>query len=220
MIQLQKVCKVYEKGNVCALCDINLTIQKGEYLSIVGASGSGKTTLMNILGCMDIPTSGQYLLNGENVGALSSNTLARVRGKEIGFVFQAFRLSPDMTALENAALPLLFQGVRKRERLQRAADALERVGLAGRMEHRPDMLSGGQQQRVAIARALCVKPAVLLADEPTGNLDPESTAEVLKLFDALHDAGHTIVLITHDRNIANLASRQIMIKNGKLKEIQ
>lgn len=218
MIKLQKVCKIYDKGDVCALRDVNLSIARGDYLSIVGASGSGKTTLMHILGCMDAPTSGQYLLRGMDVGGLDHNALARIRNREIGFVFQSFRLSPDMTALENAALPLLFRGVPKREREQRAAAALARVGLAGRMDHRPDMLSGGQQQRVAIARAVCAEPAVLLADEPTGNLDPASAAEVLRLFDALHDAGNTIVLITHDRAVAARASRCAAIENGILTE--
>lgn len=219
MLKLQKVCKIYDKGNVCALHDVDLSIERGDYLSIVGASGSGKTTLMHILGCMDAPSSGRYLLRGVDVGGLGSDALARIRNREIGFVFQAFRLSHDMTALENAALPLLFRGVPKREREALAAEALRRVGLEGRMDHRPDMLSGGQQQRVAIARAVCAGPAVLLADEPTGNLDPASAAEVLELLDSLHESGHTIVLITHDRAVAHRAARRASIDNGRLTEL-
>ena len=218
MILLRKVCKIYDKGSVCALRDIDLDIEQGEYVSIVGASGSGKTTLMHILGCMDTPTSGQYVLGGRDVGALDADALARIRGREIGFVFQSFRLSPDLTALQNVALPLLFRGMARRERERYAAAALERVGLAHRMQHRPDMLSGGQQQRVAIARAVCAQPSVLLADEPTGNLDPASAREVLTLFDELHDAGHTIVLITHDNTVAARAHRRVTIEDGRLTE--
>lgn len=215
---LRKVCKIYDKGGVCALRDIDLDIAQGEYVSIVGASGSGKTTLMHILGCMDTPTSGSYVLGGRDVGALDADALARIRGREIGFVFQSFRLSPDLTALQNVALPLLFRGMARREREHYAATALERVGLAHRMQHRPDMLSGGQQQRVAIARAVCGQPSVLLADEPTGNLDPASAREVLALFDELHEAGHTIVLITHDNTVAGRAHRQVTIEDGRLTE--
>lgn len=203
---------------MCALRDIDLDIEQGEYVSIVGASGSGKTTLMHILGCMDTPTSGQYVLGGRDVGALDADALARIRGREIGFVFQSFRLSPDLTALQNVALPLLFRGMARRERERYAAAALERVGLAHRMQHRPDMLSGGQQQRVAIARAVCAQPSVLLADEPTGNLDPASAREVLALFDELHDAGHTLVLITHDNTVAGRAHRRVTIEDGRLTE--
>lgn len=218
MILLRKVCKIYDKGGVCALRDIDLDIAQGEYVSIVGASGSGKTTLMHILGCMDTPTSGSYVLGGRDVGALDADALARIRGREIGFVFQSFRLSPDLTALQNVALPLLFRSMARREREHYAATALERVGLAHRMQHRPDMLSGGQQQRVAIARAVCGQPSVLLADEPTGNLDPASAREVLALFDELHEAGHTIVLITHDNTVAGRAHRQVTIEDGRLTE--
>lgn len=218
MILLRKVCKTYEKGDVCALRDIDLEISRGEYVSIVGASGSGKTTMMHILGCMDTPTGGQYMLGGRDVGALGADALARLRGREIGFVFQSFRLSSDLTALQNVALPLLFRGVARRERECAAAAALERVGLAHRMQHRPDMLSGGQQQRVAIARAVCAQPAVLLADEPTGNLDPAAAREVLALFDEMHAAGHTVVLITHDSTVAARAHRRVTIEEGRLTE--
>ncbi len=216
MIVLRDVCKTYEKNAVSALRHVNLDVAQGQYLSIVGPSGSGKSTLMHILGCMDTPTSGQYFLGGDAVCAMDGDALARLRNLQIGFVFQAFRLSPDLSALENVALPLLFRGVPKRERLQRAAQALTRVGLQDRMQHRPSMLSGGQQQRVAIARAVCTEPSVLLADEPTGNLDPAAAQEVLALFDALHDAGNTIILITHDRTVAARAQRCAMIAQGEL----
>lgn len=224
MITLDNVCKIYHKGGardgrlcdnaVCALNKISLTVPDNQFLSIVGASGSGKTTLMNILGCLDRPTSGRYLLGGRDVGALSSDALAALRGREIGFVFQSFRLSPDMSALENVALPLIFQGVPRRERLARAAQALERVGLAQRMRHRPGALSGGQQQRVAIARAVCTNPRLLLADEPTGNLDGAAAAEIMHMLDMLHDEGRTIVLITHDPAVARRAQRTVTIENG------
>ena len=216
MIVLRDVCKTYEKNAVSALRHVNLDVAQGQYLSIVGPSGSGKSTLMHILGCMDTPTSGQYFLGGDAVCAMDGDALARLRNLQIGFVFQSFRLSPDLSALENVALPLLFRGVPKRERLQRAAQALTRVGLQDRMQHRPSMLSGGQQQRVAIARAVCTEPSVLLADEPTGNLDPAAAQEVLALFDALHDAGNTIILITHDRTVAARAQRCAMIAQGEL----
>lgn len=216
MITLDNVCKIYDKGGVHALRDINLTVPDGQFLSIIGASGSGKTTLMQILGCLDSPTSGRYLLGGRDVGAMGDRELATLRGREIGFVFQSFRLSPDLNALENVALPLLFRGVPRREREARAAEALERVGLAGRMRHRPYALSGGQQQRVAIARAVCGSPRLLLADEPTGNLDPRASAEVMGLFDELHAAGHTIILITHDGAVARRAERTAAIEDGRL----
>ncbi|MCB6367171.1 ABC transporter ATP-binding protein [Intestinibacillus massiliensis] len=216
MITLDNVCKIYDKGGVHALRDINLTVPDGQFLSIIGASGSGKTTLMQILGCLDSPTSGRYLLGGRDVGAMGDRELATLRGREIGFVFQSFRLSPDLNALENVALPLLFRGVPRKEREARAAEALERVGLAGRMRHRPYALSGGQQQRVAIARAVCGSPRLLLADEPTGNLDPRASAEVMGLFDELHAAGHTIILITHDGAVARRAERTAAIEDGRL----
>ena len=212
MITLDNVCKIYDKGGVHALRDINLTVPDGQFLSIIGASGSGKTTLMQILGCLDSPTSGRYLLGGRDVGAMGDRELATLRGREIGFVFQSFRLSPDLNALENVALPLLFRGVPRKEREARAAEALERVGLAGRMRHRPYALSGGQQQ----ARAAAHRPRLLLADEPTGNLDPRASAEVMGLFDELHAAGHTIILITHDGAVARRAERTAAIEDGRL----
>ncbi len=199
-----------------ALDGVSFRVQKGEYAAIIGASGSGKSTLMHLLGCLDSPTSGRYLLDGRDVSALPGAALAGVRGEQIGFVFQGFQLIPRMTALENAALPLTLCGVPRSERLERAASLLTRVGLGDRLHHRPAQLSGGQQQRVAIARALSRNPAVLLADEPTGSLDPASTDEVLRLLDDLHAAGHTIVLITHDSRVAARAPRQLAIAHGRL----
>ncbi len=216
MLSLQNICKIYDKGGVVALDHVNLHIAVGEYLSIAGQSGSGKTTLMHILGCLDRPTSGCYRLHGEDVSHLQDGALSRVRGREIGFIFQNFCLMPNQSALDNVALPLLFQGVSLEERQSRATDALCMVGLGSRLHHKPHMLSGGQQQRVAIARALCTNPHVLLADEPTGNLDPQAAHEVLALFDRLHAAGRTIVLITHDPKAAQRASRQVRIADGKI----
>lgn len=216
MIRMKNVCKIYDKGRVWALRDVDLEIGRGEYVSIVGASGSGKSTLMHILGCLDRPTQGDYWFDGISVTGLSQTERARLRGSKIGFVFQSFCLVPGMDALENAALPLMFQGVPKAERLDRAVDALCMVGLGDRLRHTPEMLSGGQQQRVAIARALCADPPVLLADEPTGNLDPASAHEVLALFDRLHAAGRTIVCITHDRSAAERAGRRILIEQGRV----
>ena len=216
MITLSNVCKIYEKSGVHALQDVSLTVPDGEFVSIIGASGSGKTTLMQILGGLDSATSGRYLLGGRDVSALRADELAGLRGREIGFVFQSFCLSSDLTALENVALPLLFRGVPRRVREARAAEALRRVGLSKRMRHRPGALSGGQQQRVAIARAVCGNPRLLLADEPTGNLDPGAAGEVLRLFDELHAAGHTIVLITHDKTVAQRAERTVIIEDGRL----
>lgn len=220
MIKLEQVCKIYRMGGgrqVRALDGVSLSIARGDYVAIVGASGSGKTTLMHIMGCLDRPTQGSYLLNGTDVRALSPAALSDLRGKRIGFVFQAFRLVAGMNALQNAALPLLFQGVPREEREERAAEALCMVGLGKRMGHRPQALSGGQQQRVAIARAIVTQPAVLLADEPTGNLDPDASREVMRLFGKLHEAGNTVVLITHDHAVAAQAQRVVEIENGKLK---
>lgn len=201
-----------------ALRGVSLTVSRGDYLSVTGASGSGKTTLMHILGLLDAPTSGRYLLDGEDVSQLPPEERARLRGQAVGFVFQSFRLLPDLTALENAALPLAFQGVPERVRLARARELLEAVGLAGREGHRPKALSGGQQQRVAIARALAAGPRLLLADEPTAGLDPEAASGVLALFDRLHKSGHTLILITHDPKAAARAARRASICAGKLKE--
>ena len=199
-----------------ALDRVSFRIRRGEYAAIVGPSGSGKSTLMHLLGCLDSPTGGRYLLDGRDVSALSEKELARVRGEAIGFVFQGFQLIPRLTALENAALPLTLCGMPLRQRLARAETLLRRVGLGDRLHHRPSQLSGGQQQRVAIARALSRDPAVLLADEPTGSLDPASTREVLALLDSLHQEGRTIVLITHDLSVARRASRQLSIASGRL----
>ncbi|RKJ77195.1 ABC transporter ATP-binding protein [Butyricicoccus sp. 1XD8-22] len=218
MITLENICKIYDRGRVEALRGVSLTVSRGDYLSVTGASGSGKTTLMHILGLLDAPTSGRYLLDGEDVSQLPPEERARLRGQAVGFVFQSFRLLPDLTALENAALPLAFQGVPERVRLARARELLEAVGLAGREGHRPKALSGGQQQRVAIARALAAGPRLLLADEPTAGLDPEAASGVLALFDRLHKSGHTLILITHDPKAAARAARRASICAGKLKE--
>ncbi|MCI9484799.1 MAG: ABC transporter ATP-binding protein [Clostridiaceae bacterium] len=218
MITLENICKIYDRGRVEALRGVSLTVSRGDYLSVTGASGSGKTTLMHILGLLDAPTSGRYLLDGENVSQLPPEERARLRGQAVGFVFQSFRLLQDLTALENAALPLAFQGVPERVRLARARELLEAVGLAGREGHRPKALSGGQQQRVAIARALATGPRLLLADEPTAGLDPEAASGVLALFDRLHKSGHTLILITHDPKAAARAARRASICAGKLKE--
>lgn len=205
-----------EAGEVEALRDVSLHIREGEYVAVVGPSGSGKSTLMNILGCLDRPDSGIYCLHGRDVSRLEGSELARVRGEEIGFVFQGFQLLPRLTAEENVALPLLLQGVPARERLDRARALLTQVGLGHRLRHCPAELSGGQQQRVAVARALVRSPAVLLADEPTGNLDAEATGEVLSLLERLHDRGRTIVLITHDEAVARCAERRICISGGRV----
>ena len=201
---------------VTALDHVTLSIKPGEYAAIVGPSGSGKSTLMHMLGCLDTPTSGSYRLNGRNVAALSPAELARVRGEEIGFVFQGFQLLPRLSAIENVALPLLLSGTPAKERMQRAKALLESVGLGERLHHAPTQLSGGQQQRVAIARALIRNPAVLLADEPTGNLDGEATADVLALLEELHRSGRTVVLITHDAQVAARAKRQLHIARGAI----
>ena len=202
---------------VTALAGVSFHIRKGEYVAIVGPSGSGKSTLMHILGCLDSPTGGAYLLDGQDVSRLPEKELARVRGEKIGFVFQGFQLIPRLTALENVTLPLILSGAKEAERHARAKELLDRVGLAQRMHHKPHQLSGGQQQRVSIARALARNPAVLLADEPTGSLDPHSTGDVLSLLDELHQEGRTVLLITHDMNVARQAKRQLCIENGALK---
>ena len=216
MLSLQGVCKTYDAGRVQALDHIDLHVPAGSYLSITGTSGSGKTTLLHILGCLMRPTSGEYLLNGENVGALTEQERTALRARRIGFVFQDFRLVPRMNVIENVALPLTFQGISREEREARAVDALCMVGLGHRLRHAPATLSGGQQQRVAIARALCTSAPLLLADEPTGNLDPQAAADVFALFDRLHENGKTIVLITHDQKAAARAPRQIRIENGRI----
>ena len=218
MIRTENLTKLYTMTGktVTALDHVTLRVQKGEYAAIVGPSGSGKSTLMHLLGCLDTPTSGSYRLHGRDVSTLGKDELAQVRGQEIGFVFQGFQLLPRLTAAENVALPLLLCGVPPRERAAAARALLEQVGLGERLHHTPNQLSGGQQQRVAIARALARNPAVLLADEPTGNLDAQATADVLHLLDELHRAGRTILLITHDSVVAQRAERQITIAAGRI----
>jgi putative ABC transport system ATP-binding protein len=218
IISLDQVSRIYSMGRmeVPALVDVSLTVHPGEFVAIVGPSGSGKTTMMNILGCLDRPTHGQYLLAGAPVAELDDNGLARLRSVTIGFVFQSYNLLPRTSALDNVATPLLYQGVSRRERTARAKAALERLGLGDRLDHEPTELSGGQQQRVAVARALVTEPALILADEPTGNLDSRSGAEVLALLHELNAAGRTIVLITHDPDVAVAAGRQIHLRDGRV----
>jgi len=218
MIRMRGIRKLYNTGRVevAALKGVDLDVGGNEYLAVVGPSGSGKSTLMNILGCLDSPTSGEYVLSGESVAGLDRNRLAEIRNRHVGFVFQNFNLLPYATALENVELPLLFAGVPARERRERAAAMLERVDLADRMDHKPTELSGGQMQRVAIARALVNRPAMVLADEPTGNLDTASGRGIVGLFQELHGAGQTIVMITHDPGLAKLASRLVQIRDGEI----
>ena len=218
VIELRGVTRIYSSGRleVAALRGVDLDIFQGDFLAIVGPSGSGKSTMMNIIGCLDRPTAGSYRLGGTPIEQLSDDDLARVRGRAIGFVFQSFNLLPRTSALENVATPLLYQGVPRKERYARAQAALERLGLGDRMTHEPSELSGGQQQRVAIARALVTEPALILADEPTGNLDSQSGAEVIKLLHELNDSGTTIVLITHDSDVAVEARRQVHVRDGLL----
>jgi putative ABC transport system ATP-binding protein len=220
MIRMRAIRKVYSTGRVDveALRGVDLDIGGNEYVAVVGPSGSGKSTLMNIVGCLDTPTSGEYVLSGETVAGLDRNRLAEIRNRHIGFVFQNFNLLPYATALENVELPLLFAGVKTRERQARAQEMLERVNLADRMDHKPTELSGGQMQRVAIARALVNRPAIILADEPTGNLDSTSGKGIVGLFEELHAAGQTIVMITHDAAVAKIASRVVQIRDGQIVE--
>jgi putative ABC transport system ATP-binding protein len=210
------VTKVYRNGSleVAALRGVTLDVQPGEYVAVMGPSGSGKSTLMHIIGCLDVPTAGSYRLAGEDVSSMSENDLADVRNRSIGFVFQQFNLLASMTAASNVALPLAYAGVSRAQRRERAEASLGRVGLADRLGHRPGELSGGQQQRVAMARALVTEPALILADEPTGNLDSTSTADVLDLLDELHDAGRTVVLITHEHDVAGRAGRVVRLRDG------
>ena len=218
LIDLQGVSRVYDLGHVqvAALQGVDLSVEEGEFLAIVGPSGSGKSTMMNILGCLDRPTGGTYTLAGTPIAELDDDGLAGLRSRTIGFVFQSYNLLPRTSALENVATPLLYQGVPRKERLARAQDALERLGLGDRMDHIPTELSGGQQQRVAIARALVTEPALLLADEPTGNLDSASGADVMGLLRELNAAGRTIVMITHDADVAQAAGRQVHVRDGRL----
>jgi putative ABC transport system ATP-binding protein len=218
LLSLDHVSRVYAMGRmeVAALSDVSLDVMPGEFVAIVGPSGSGKSTMMNILGCLDRPTAGTYRLAGTPVAGLDDNGLAALRSRTIGFVFQSYNLLPRTTALDNVATPLLYQGVSRRQRAERAKAALERLGLGDRLDHEPTELSGGQQQRVAIARALVTEPALILADEPTGNLDSHAGADVLALLHELHDAGRTIVLITHDAEVAKTADREIHLRDGQV----
>lgn len=216
MIYLQELRKNYYLGKVVieVLKNISLTISKGEYVALMGPSGSGKSTLMNIIGCLDSPTSGNYILNGQSVSDMSDDSLAAVRNKEIGFVFQQFNLLPRLSALENVALPLVYAGVSKKSRTQRAKDVLQMVQLADRSHHKPNELSGGQNQRVAIARALINNPSIILADEPTGNLDSKTSGEIMDIFGEIHAAGNTLILVTHEEEIAAHARRMIRLRDG------
>lgn len=218
IIKIENVCKTYHIGEspVRALDGVSLSIQKNEYVAIMGPSGSGKSTLMNMLGCLDTPDSGRYTLCGEDVGHLGDDALAAVRNGRIGFVFQSFALMPRMNALDNVALPLLYAGVPRQQRLQRAREALEMVGLGDRTGHDPSELSGGQRQRVALARALVTNPSIILADEPTGNLDSATSEEIMSLFDKVNTAGNTVILVTHSEQIASHARRVICIRDGKI----
>ena len=220
MIEMQDIVKQYTLGGetIYALDHVSLRVEKGEYVTIIGPSGSGKSTLMNLIGCLDTADSGTYLLNGKPIRKYRERQLAEVRSKQIGFIFQGFNLLPKLSALENVELPMIYQEVRATERKKRAVAALERVGLGGRMKHRPNQLSGGQQQRCAIARAIAVNPSLILADEPTGNLDQKTGREILNIFDELHQAGNTIVLITHDPKVALCGQRMIRIEDGRLYE--
>ena len=218
VIRLENLNRRYRMGadHIDALGSVNLTVERGDYLAIMGPSGSGKSTLMNIIGCLDTPTGGAYWLNGKSVSAMNERQLARVRNTEIGFVFQTFNLLPRMTALANVEVPLIYAGVKRRERDEQAREALETVGLGDRMLHRPSEMSGGQRQRVAIARALVTKPSIVLADEPTGNLDSTTGREIMALFDQLHAGGNTLMVVTHEPHVARHARRAIHLSDGNI----
>jgi putative ABC transport system ATP-binding protein len=216
LIDIKQIKRDFQLGNetINVLKGIDLQINKGEYVALMGPSGSGKSTLMNLLGCLDTPTSGNYTLNGKDVSQMHDDDLAEIRNKEIGFVFQTFNLLPRTTALDNVALPMIYAGYSKAERNERASEVLTQVGLSDRMDHQPNQLSGGQRQRVAVARALVNKPSIILADEPTGNLDSKTSVEIMKLFGEIHAAGNTVILVTHEEDIAEYAHRIIRLRDG------
>jgi putative ABC transport system ATP-binding protein len=216
LIKITNIKRDFPLGNeiVYVLKGIDLEIKKGEYVALMGPSGSGKSTLMNILGCLDTPTSGTYILNGKHVSEMQDDELAGIRNKEIGFVFQTFNLMPRTTALDNVALPMVYAGYSKSERIERASEVLKQVGLDDRMDHKPNQLSGGQRQRVAVARALVNKPSIILADEPTGNLDSKTSVEIMNLFNEIHANGNTVILVTHEEEIAAYAHRIIRLRDG------
>lgn len=218
IIRLEDICRIYRVGSqeVRALDGVSLSVYKNEYVAIMGPSGSGKSTLMNILGCLDSPDSGRYILNGTDVSEMDDGELADVRNREIGFVFQSFNLLPRYNALENVALPMVYAGVPAGERREKAAEALRSVGLEDRMDHRPNELSGGQRQRVALARALINSPSIILADEPTGNLDTHTSVEIMRLFDEIYRGGNTVIVVTHEEDIAAYAHRVIRLRDGRI----
>lgn len=218
LIKIDQIKRYYQMGSetVKALDSVSLNINKNEYVAIMGQSGSGKTTMMNILGCLDTPTSGTYILNNKDVSSLDDNRLAEIRNKEIGFVFQTFNLLPRLSSLENVMLPLVYAGIGKQERLEKAEEVMAKVGLKDRMTHKPNELSGGQRQRVAVARAMVNNPSIILADEPTGNLDSKVSVEIMGLFEKIHELGNTIILVTHEEDIARYAHRIIKLKDGKI----
>jgi putative ABC transport system ATP-binding protein len=220
LIETHDLWKTYVMGSeeIHALRSVSLDIERGDYVAIMGPSGSGKSTLMNLIGCLDTPSRGSYLLNNKQVGEMNDNDLARIRNEEIGFIFQTFNLLPRATALQNVELPLVYAGVPSRQRIERAKGALDKVELTSRMSHRPNELSGGQRQRVAIARALVNNPSILLADEPTGNLDSKTGAEIMALFARLHESGNTIVLVTHEADLAAFAHRVIHLRDGQVEK--
>ena len=218
VIEIQNIKRNFQLGQetVKVLKGIDLEIDKGEYVAIMGPSGSGKSTLMNLLGCLDTPTSGTYILNGKDASKMSDDELADIRNKEIGFVFQTFNLLPRTTALDNVALPMIYAGATKAERKKRAEEVLTNVGLSDRVDHKPNQLSGGQRQRVAVGRALVNHPSIILADEPTGNLDSKTSLEIMNLFDKIHQAGNTVILVTHEEDVAQHAHRIIRLKDGSI----
>jgi putative ABC transport system ATP-binding protein len=220
VIEVEDITKVYQMGSqeVRALAGVSLTVEPGEYIAIMGPSGSGKSTFMNMLGCLDTPTSGRYVLNGNDVSTMTDDELAEIRNREIGFIFQTFNLLPRVDCLQNAELPLIYAGIGRRQRREMAAEALTKVGLGDRMDHKPNELSGGQRQRVATARALVNNPALILADEPTGNLDTETGNEIMMLFETLHRQGNTLLVVTHEEEIAHHARRILRLRDGLLEQ--